>query len=316
MTDHAGRVHEHVEYYPYGEVWRDSRLDDDPGPQARTPAYLFTSKEFDPETKLYYFGARYYDARTSRWESTDPVLAKYLGGTGQNSIHQPKTLSLFSYAQFNPVHLIDPDGREPNRSQATTAAGVRAIIEQHFASGAVSLQSLRYTEGAKGGGKQVGPFGGGKGGRYVWTTQRGWIDLGHFFQVAAEAQKELGNGWKKGIAGGIGRAYTEHKLWEMTKKVENSQHGETRWSYEDPSSNKAGLDFFLDYYHGDKTLLGDLDRFFKDAGAANPRGAPNWKVMQKDQQEQHWFEPTDSIDPVLNPKRVDAKHPPPERTVD
>jgi YD repeat-containing protein len=33
MTDHAGRVHEHVEYYPYGEVWRDSRRDDDPGPQ-------------------------------------------------------------------------------------------------------------------------------------------------------------------------------------------------------------------------------------------------------------------------------------------
>jgi RHS repeat-associated protein len=78
MTDHAGRVHEHVEYYPYGEVWRDSRLDDDPGPQPRTPAYLFTSKEYDPETRLYYFGARYYDPRLVRWESSDPRSALFV----------------------------------------------------------------------------------------------------------------------------------------------------------------------------------------------------------------------------------------------
>ncbi len=40
MTDRAGRVHEHLEYFPYGDVWRDSKLDDDPGPEPRTPAYL------------------------------------------------------------------------------------------------------------------------------------------------------------------------------------------------------------------------------------------------------------------------------------
>ena len=43
----------------------------------RTP-YLFTAKELDEETKLYYFGARYYDPRTSVWQSADPILEKYL----------------------------------------------------------------------------------------------------------------------------------------------------------------------------------------------------------------------------------------------
>jgi hypothetical protein len=32
----------------------------------------------DEETGLYYFGARYYDPRTSVWQSADPILAKYL----------------------------------------------------------------------------------------------------------------------------------------------------------------------------------------------------------------------------------------------
>jgi RHS repeat-associated protein len=43
----------------------------------RTP-YLFTAKEFDEETGLYYFGARYYDPRTSVWQNVDPILGDYL----------------------------------------------------------------------------------------------------------------------------------------------------------------------------------------------------------------------------------------------
>ena len=46
MTDQTGRVHEHVEYFPYGDVWRDAKGDADPqNPAARTPNYLFTGTE-------------------------------------------------------------------------------------------------------------------------------------------------------------------------------------------------------------------------------------------------------------------------------
>lgn len=34
--------------------------------------YLFNAKEFDEETGLYYYGARYYEPRLSLWMSTDP----------------------------------------------------------------------------------------------------------------------------------------------------------------------------------------------------------------------------------------------------
>jgi len=49
---------------------------------------------------LYYFGARYYDARTSVWQSVDPLWFKY------------PSWSPYNYAFYNPVGVVDLDGRE------------------------------------------------------------------------------------------------------------------------------------------------------------------------------------------------------------
>ena len=74
LTNNDGSYHERIEYLPYGEVWvEDAAINSN----YRTP-YKFTGKELDKETGLYYFGARYYDARMSRWISTDPALEKYI----------------------------------------------------------------------------------------------------------------------------------------------------------------------------------------------------------------------------------------------
>ncbi|MBV7317631.1 RHS repeat-associated core domain-containing protein [Shewanella sp. NIFS-20-20] len=43
-----------------------------------TPYYL-TGKELDEATGLYYFGACYYDPRTSVWQSPDPILGGIWG---------------------------------------------------------------------------------------------------------------------------------------------------------------------------------------------------------------------------------------------
>ena len=77
----------------------------------RTP-YLFTAKELDEETGLYYFGARYYDPRTSVWQSTDPALKRFVPGMPGGGIEMPKRLSLYAYARQNPVVLIDPNGED------------------------------------------------------------------------------------------------------------------------------------------------------------------------------------------------------------
>jgi hypothetical protein len=46
---------------PFGETWVSEHKNTEKLP------YLFTSKELDEDTGLYYFGARYYDPRTSVW---------------------------------------------------------------------------------------------------------------------------------------------------------------------------------------------------------------------------------------------------------
>ena len=93
--------------------------------QQSTP-YKFTSKELDEETGLYYYGARYYDAKLSRWISADPPISKgeyfplppindkakehnsKLPGMG--GVFNPINLDAYHYAGQNPVKLVDPDG--------------------------------------------------------------------------------------------------------------------------------------------------------------------------------------------------------------
>ena len=85
------------------------------------PMYRFTGKELDPETGLYYFGARYYDPVLSRWISADPILGKYLPTgnrdrdeklAGFGGVYNPANLGLYGYAHLNPLTYIDPNGAE------------------------------------------------------------------------------------------------------------------------------------------------------------------------------------------------------------
>lgn len=110
-------MYQHLEYFPYGETW----VEEGGSYNGNTPPYKFTGKELDPETGLYYYGARYYDPVLSRWISTDPALGKFLPtgnkDRGQNlpgmgGVFNPVNLSAYSYGHDNPVRTIDPDGRD------------------------------------------------------------------------------------------------------------------------------------------------------------------------------------------------------------
>jgi RHS repeat-associated protein len=113
ITDSNGDYYEHTEYFPYGEVWVNERS----SVENHDMPYKYTGKEYDPETKLTYYGARYYDAKLSRWISVDPPLISgaYLGKDpsklpGLGGVFNPINLNAYHYAGLNPVKYIDPDG--------------------------------------------------------------------------------------------------------------------------------------------------------------------------------------------------------------
>lgn len=60
---------------------------------------LSSGKEKDVETGYHYFGARYYNSDLSMWLSVDPMSDKY------------PSLSPYNYCAWNPIRLVDPDGR-------------------------------------------------------------------------------------------------------------------------------------------------------------------------------------------------------------
>ena len=59
--------------------------------------YTYTAREYDPETGLYYYRARYYDAAAGRFLQEDP----FGFGAGVN---------FYAYVNNNPINLIDPMG--------------------------------------------------------------------------------------------------------------------------------------------------------------------------------------------------------------
>jgi len=92
-SDDGGNRVQAVTYYPFGEVLTNTGTVD--------LKYKFTGQEYDPDSKLYYFGARYYDPAIARFLSPDSIV---------QSPGNPQSLARYSYALNNPLAYIDPTG--------------------------------------------------------------------------------------------------------------------------------------------------------------------------------------------------------------
>ena len=92
-----------VETYSY-EVFGKTTIKDANGTILLTRAsafgnpFMFTGREYDSETGLYYYRARYYRPEIGRFMQVDPL--EYRAG-----------LNLYAYVKNNPVNLIDPYGK-------------------------------------------------------------------------------------------------------------------------------------------------------------------------------------------------------------
>ena len=94
ITDDKANIMQYDAYLPYGELLVDEHSSSEDLP------YKFNGKQFDEETGLYYYGARYLNPVASIWYGVDPLAEKY------------QFLGSYVYCSANPIKIIDVDGND------------------------------------------------------------------------------------------------------------------------------------------------------------------------------------------------------------
>ena len=94
ITDAKANITQFDAYLPYGELLVDEHTSSEDMP------YKFNGKEFDEETGLYYYGARYMNPVSSLWYGVDAFTEKY------------PSISGYVYCVGKPIKFVDPDGNK------------------------------------------------------------------------------------------------------------------------------------------------------------------------------------------------------------
>ncbi len=248
-----------TKYYPYG-VTQEGGSD----------RYLYTGKELDKGTGLYYYEARYYNPNVGRFIQPDNIIP---------GVFNPQALNRYSYVFNNPLRYIDPSGHDPNKDQM---GGVEDIVKKHNFAATVDHHDEKDTHNLEG-----NPS-------YVWTDAAGPIDLYHFSIAASWSHR----GRSAGISDSdIFRTVIKvgeiiewqqkwravgHRLYGLIGRNwdQASQHSYN--SYEDPDSNLIGIAYGSIWYdiEADGTLTFDefSDSFFEQLGGVSKEEIEMWKA--------------------------------------
>ncbi|MBM3436957.1 MAG: RHS repeat-associated core domain-containing protein, partial [Bacteroidetes bacterium] len=89
ITNAIGNVANEYEYDAFGEILQENETVSQP--------FRFTGREYDSESDLYYYRARYYNQESGRYLSKDPW----------GMVNGPNT---YLYTLSNPVNMVDPSG--------------------------------------------------------------------------------------------------------------------------------------------------------------------------------------------------------------
>jgi RHS repeat-associated protein len=109
LTDAGGNVTSSLNYDSFGNVTGSSPT-----------RYTYTGREFDADTGLLYYRARFYESQQGRFISEDPI-----GFEGGNNF--------YVYVEDNPLNFVDPDGLKPDFYHCLTRCaanqlGIRTVV--------------------------------------------------------------------------------------------------------------------------------------------------------------------------------------------
>jgi len=205
VTDKDGKFYEQIEYMPYGETWINNKATAE---QTSSP-YKFTAKEYDPETGLYYYGARYYDAKLSRWCSADDRF---------DGLYSSQGMDVFAYVRGNPVKYNDPTGHFLN-----FVVGAAIGMGAEYITNKMQGKETDWKDLAIAGG--VGALSGGVGGSFVSSAVRKGFSKFFATAIASGTASSLYKGLKnykenKPLFEGTGSAFLFGSfLGGLTSKV-------------------------------------------------------------------------------------------------
>ena len=115
LTNAQGQVVGQYDYDPFGNlIGSDS---------TESTKYLFTGQEYDNESDLYYYNARYYNPVIGRFISRDPVLGRDGDSLSRNG---------YIYVKNNPLKYVDPSGEEEETMLQGFGAGNAALNKVKF----------------------------------------------------------------------------------------------------------------------------------------------------------------------------------------
>jgi RHS repeat-associated protein len=215
LSNETGEIMETVEYQAYGKpvikdhtgaVFDASPVDN---------FYLFTAREYDHETGLFYYRARYYSAETGRFLQED------LGWGAEST-------NLYGYVRNNPINNLDSFGLLTNEAQAivnmlessscnSSTAWAKARLMRDYGNNTLALRDAEHYLYAKAyvethrfrlaGWFLVGP---------IWTPGYELAKLAGFFSGATPPSWQgLSAGYEGAWAGlTSGKSYKWTDLWK------------------------------------------------------------------------------------------------------
>ena len=123
VTTDDGAIAEHTEYFPSGEVWVREKDDGE-----RPVRQQFAGGFLDQTRGVTNLGVRWYEPRDGIWYAPDPLLTE----NPFQTIDDPAVLPAYTYAQSNPLRLVDTGGRDTvSYEQASLPRILAATVADH-----------------------------------------------------------------------------------------------------------------------------------------------------------------------------------------